>query len=209
MNMARKGKFIVIDGGEGSGKSTLMNFLPEIFGDQKFLATREPGGSVLAEEIRNLALAHPESRLASPETQFGLVWAARHDHLTKKIIPALQRGVSVFSDRFDSSTYAYQIYGQEAPQLEKLFWEVRKVYLRECEPDLYIFLDIDPKIGLRRVATRSKALDHFDERQLSFHKRIREGYLKFLEKVPSVMIDTSGAVDEAKKRFSEILKKSL
>lgn len=202
MNMARKGKFIVIDGGEGSGKSTLMNFLPEIL-TTKFLATREPGGSVFAEEIRKLALTHPESRSASPETQFGLVWAARHDHLIKKIIPALQSGVSVFSDRFDSSTYAYQIYGQEAPQLEKLFWEVRKVYLRECQPDLYIFLDVDPAEGLRRVAARRKELDHFDRREMSFHRRIREGYLSFLRRVPHIIINTNCGFEEVKNKFFE------
>ncbi|MDO8590897.1 MAG: dTMP kinase [bacterium] len=214
--MAKRGKFIVVDGGEGSGKSTLMNFLPEILSaptlrpeQAKFLATREPGGSVFAEEIRNLMLTHEESKAASPETQFGLVWAARHDHLTKKIIPALENGIHVISDRFDSSTYAYQVYGQEAPYLEKLFWDIRKIYLREQQPDLYIFLDIDPALGLGRVAARRKEPDHFDQRQLSFHKRIRQGYLKFMKKVPSVIIDTGGTVEEAKKKFSEALKRAL
>ena len=204
-----KGKFIVIDGGEGSGKSTLMKFLPEIFSDQKFLATREPGGSVFAEEIRNLMLTHSESHSASPETQFGLVWGARHDHLTKKIIPALEQGINVFSDRFDSSTFAYQIYGQGAPQLEKLFWKIRKIYLRECRPNLYIFLDVEPAEGLRRVANRRKTLNHFDKRHLSFHKRIRDGYLKFMKKTPSIIIDTNGTVEEAKNRFFEVVRKAL
>ena len=206
--MAKKSKFIVIDGGEGSGKSTLMNFLPEIL-PAKFLATREPGGSIFAEEIRTLMLTHAESRTASPETQFGLIWAARHDHLTKKIIPALKDGVHVISDRFDSSTYAYQIFGQEAPHLEKLFWDIRKIYLRDREPDLYIFLDIDPGLGLRRVAARHKELDHFDQQRLSFHRRIREGYLSFLKHVPHMIIDTSGSVEEAKQQFSEVLKKAI
>ncbi len=207
-----RGKFIVVDGGEGSGKSTLMNFLPEIFqneNDQKFMATREPGGSVFAEEIRKLMLTHPESRFASPETQFGLVWGARHDHLTKKIIPALRQGVHVVSDRFDSSTYAYQIFGQEAPHLEKLFWDVRKIYLREREPDLYIFLDVNPSEGLRRVSARRKELDHFDQQKLSFHKHIREGFLKFLKRVPHVIIDTNGTVEEAREKFAEEIRKAI
>ncbi|MES2088020.1 MAG: dTMP kinase [Patescibacteria group bacterium] len=213
--MTQKGKFIVIDGGEGAGKSTLMGFLPEIFpstpssGQATFLATREPGGSPFAEEIRNLMLSRPESKNASPETQFGLVWAARHDHLQKKIIPALNEGVHVISDRFDSSTYAYQIFGQEAPQLEKLFWDIRNIYLRDAQPDLYIFLDIDPAIGLKRVAERRKETDHFDQRKLDFHQRIREGYLEFLKKVPSVIIDSSGTIPEGKEKFFEAIKSAL
>ncbi len=207
--MASKGKFLVIDGGEGSGKSTLMSFLPEIFDRQKFLATREPGGSPFAEEIRNLMLTNKESGSASPETQFGLIWAARHDHLTKKIIPALEDGVHVVSDRFDSSTYAYQIFGQEAPQLEKLFWDIREIYLRDHKPDLYIFLDIDPELGLKRVASRKKETDHFDRRKLPFHKKIREGYMEFLKGVPHVVIDTGGEIPEAKKKFSNAVRDFL
>lgn len=205
----KRGKFIVIDGGEGVGKTTLINFLPKIFPNEKFVITREPGGSVFAEEIRTLMLSHAESKKASPETQFGLIWAARHDHLTKKVIPALEKGIHVISDRFDSSTYAYQIFGQEAPHLEKLFWDIRKIYLRDREPDLYIFLDIDPRQGLKRVALRRKDRDHFDDRDVAFHTRIREGYLEFMKKVPSVIINTSGSVEEAKRKFSEALKKAL
>lgn len=203
-----RGKLIVIDGGEGSGKSTLMKFLPEIFNEQKFLATREPGGSPFAEEIRTLMLSRPESKNASPETQFGLVWGARHDHVTKKILPALTSGTHVISDRFDSSTYAYQIFGQEAPHLEKLFWEIRKIYLRDVTPDLYIFLDVDPATGLKRVASRHKETDHFDQRKLDFHTRIRQGYLEFMKKVPSVIIDSNGTIEEAKKKFFEVLRKT-
>lgn len=207
--MKNKGRFLVIEGGEGAGKTTLMNFLPEIFGDQKFLATREPGGSPFAEEIRNLMLTNPESKNASPETQFGLIWAARHDHLIKKIAPAINQGIHVVSDRFDSSTFAYQIFGQEAPHLEKLFWDIREIYLGENKPDLYIFLDVDPELGLKRVASRKKESDHFDQRKLPFHRKIREGYMKFLKEVPHVIIDTSGDIPEAKEKFFQAMKDFL
>jgi dTMP kinase len=205
----KRRKFIVIDGGEGSGKTTLMNFLPELLPPEKFMTTREPGGSVFAEEIRRLMLHRPESKNASAETQFGLIWAARHDHLTRLIIPALAGGRHVITDRFDSSTYAYQIYGQEALRLKDIFWDIRQLYLKNREPDLYIFLDVDPKLGLARVAGRKKIPDHFDQRNLAFHTRIREGYLDFIKRVPSVIVDTNGTVAEAKEKFSEAIRQAL
>lgn len=207
--MSKRGKFIVVDGGEGSGKSKLMKSLPEIFPEGKFLATREPGGSPFAEEIRTLMLASGGSAAASAESQFGLIWAARHDHLTKTIIPALEQGINVISDRFDSSTYAYQIFGQETPQLEKLFWEIREVYLRVQKPDLYVFLDVPPELGLQRVAKRTKSADHFDQRALSFHQRIYEGFQAFLKHVPHRVVDTGKTLEESKRQFFEVMRKAV
>jgi len=200
-------KFIVIEGGEGSGKSTLVNLLKEKYGDV-FVFTREPGGSQLAESIRDLALNNPLSKLASAETQFSLMWAGRHDNLVKTIIPALENGKNVLCDRFDSATFAYQIYGMETKNLEPLFWETRKVFLKRRLPDLYILLDVDPKVGLERVALRKEKTNHFDERAVDFHSKIRDGLFKFKENVPNcVVIDANRPLEQVKKDFFEIISK--
>lgn len=226
----KRGKFIVIDGGEGSGKTTILKWFAETPFGKKFLITHEPGGTEFADKIRALVLSK-EAKEAGAETQFCLMWAARAEHLKKKIIPALAKGVSVISDRFDSSTYAYQIYpvreystvlpqgalrefsngvyGQKAKHLEKLFWQTREVFLRERKPDFYIFLDVEPKVGLQRVAGRKETKTHFDERKLDFHKRVRAGFLEFLKYVPRKIIDANQPIESVKTDFLKCVKMVL
>ena len=201
----KRGKFIVIDGGEGSGKTTILKWFAETPVGKKFLITHEPGGTEFADKIRALVLSQ-EAKEAGAETQFCLMWAARADHLKNKIIPALAKGVSVISDRFDSSTFAYQIYGQEARHLEKLFWRTREVFLRERKPDLYIFLNVEPEVGLKRVAGRKEAKTHFDERALAFHQRVRAGFLGFLKNVPHKIIDANQPLEAVKIDFLNMIK---
>src|SRR5579864_4280814 len=105
-----KGKFIVLEGGEGAGKSTQLRVIKEILGDD-IVITREPGGSPYAEEIRNVILKSTNAGQADAKTHFALFWAARADHMKNTVLPALNAGKHVISDRFDSSTFAYQIYG--------------------------------------------------------------------------------------------------
>ncbi len=204
-----KAKFIVIEGGEGSGKSTLIKMAKERYGD-KFFYTREPGGSAFAEVIRDIALNHPLARDASPETQFGLMWASRHDNLQKSIIPALKSGKHVLSDRFDSSTYTYQIYGMGAKKLEKLFWQTRGVYLNDRKPDLYLFLDVAVKEGMRRVAERKQITNHFDEKSIKFHENIRKGYVAFSKKLSNcITIDANRPLADVAKDFFVVLDKKI
>lgn len=202
----KKGKFIVIEGGEGAGKSTLINFIQEQF--PAALVTREPGGSPFAEMIRSLILCD-EAKSAHGETQFGLFWAARFDHVHNKVKPALERGTAVFTDRFDSSSFAYQIYGQGARHLKDLFLKMREVYLREYTPDLYIYLQVDPQEGLRRVAERKGKANHFDGRAIDFHHRLHEGYLDFFTIVPHKIIDANKPVESVQSDFLKILKDVL
>ena len=194
-----KPSFIVLCGCEGSGKSTIVEALKDKTG---FIVTREPGGSAYAEDIRELMFKNPGGAKANAETMFGLFWAARADHLLHKVIPALKAGTSVVSDRFDCCTFAYQVYGQEARQLEKLFWTMRAHYLRDCKPDFYIFLDVNVEEGLRRVAGRPGNKTHFDERDTAFHERIRQGYLDFIEKAKQV--GSNAIIVDANKPLAEV-----
>jgi len=185
------GKFIVLEGGEGAGKSSQLADIKNLFGE-RVVVTREPGGSPYAEEIRNVILKSVNASQADAKTHFALFWAARADHLKNTIIPALEAGKVVISDRFDSSTFAYQIYGQEAKELESFFWQMRDFYLGDIKPDLYIYMDVNVEEGLRRKQTQGgDEINHFDERKVDFHLRMREGFMQFLKQVNGVVIDAN------------------
>ncbi len=193
--MSKQGLFVVVDGGEGTGTSTITKWLAS---DRGFVSTREPGGSPFGEEIRDLALHSKYAKDADAETLFALMWAARRDHMNHTVIPALERGMSVVSDRFDSSTWAYQIRGQQAWQMEHFFYVMRQYYLQR-EPNLYVILDASPEVGLARVAERKgKAVDHFDSRSITFHNRVREGYLEFIKDKPHVVINATQPLSKVK-----------
>jgi dTMP kinase len=199
-----KPKFIVIEGGEGSGKSSMLMRLKEKLGDE-ILTTREPGGTPYAEVIREATIKNPLAKTAPAETTFCLMFASRYDNLKNMIEPSLQRGVSVITDRFDASSYAYQVHAQSHGTLEGLFWNLREQL--SLKPDMYIFFDVDPKEGVRRANSRNQSLlqgkqyDHFDDREIDFHAKVREGYLHFFQKVPHMIIDANMPFDEVKKTF--------
>ncbi|MSR71319.1 MAG: dTMP kinase [Candidatus Taylorbacteria bacterium] len=206
MKKNKRGKFVVLEGGEGSGKSTQLALLQKIYGGSACF-TREPGGTPIAEKIRDLILS-PDLKDANGYTQFGLFWAARADHMEKLVIPALESGKHVITDRFDSSSYAYQIYGQKAHYLKDLFFKMREVYLGKIVPDLYIFLKVSPRVGLARVAARVGAKgdsNHFDERKADFHKRLTKGYIEFISQFPHIVIDADRSVDEVTEDLKNIL----
>jgi len=177
-----KGRLLIFEGGEGSGKSYMAKMAVEKLNVQgiKTLWTREPGGSVFAEKIRKLILSD-HAMHADAETMFGLFWAARRDHIVHKIKPALEEGTHVLCERFDSSTWAYQIRGQQQGQLRHLFLKMRKHYLAQIHPSAYILLNVDPKIGLQRVKKRTERKQtHFDKRNLEFHQRVNDGLIEFV-----------------------------
>ncbi len=180
-NKKQKGTFIVLDGGEGAGKTTVAKAVVEKLG-WNAIYTREPGGSQYAEKIRELLLSD-DAKHSDAETQFALFWAARRDFLKHVVKPALEDGKTVITDRFDSSTYAYQIMAQGNSKLEKLFWQVRDVFLGDLKPDMYILLDIDPQEGLKRAHSRGEeTLNHFDKRKMDFHLAVNTGLIDFVIK---------------------------
>src|SRR3989344_1089779 len=132
-------RFIAIEGGEGSGKSSLVSALKDSLGDS-VVVTREPGGSPYGEAIRDLALKDPRAGQAPAATMLCLMFASRYDHVENIIRPALSKGLSVVSDRFDGSSYAYNVCAQSRGSLEYLFWKLRteiSVLL-----DLYVYIDV-------------------------------------------------------------------
>ncbi len=197
----------MLEGGEGSGKSTQIRRVQEYF-DERILITREPGGSPYAEEIRLLILNSKNAKQADAKTHFALFWAARADHLKNTIIPALARGQNVLVDRFDSSTYAYQVFAQEASELKKFFWEMRRFYLGKNIPARYFFLDVEPRVGLSRKKKQTgEILNHFDERDVQFHTRMRTGLLDFFKQVPHSTIDANPPFDTVTKALVAELEK--
>lgn len=188
--MAR-GVFITLEGGEGSGKSTLArglaDKLSEISGQNRLmpdvLLTREPGGSPLAERIRNLLVTGDPSEMDS-RTEAMLLFAARRNHMQKTIIPALEAGKWVICDRFYHSSYAYQGYGatDDLAALQAL----KEFAIGDFEPDLTLLLDIPADVGLARATGREseKATgqeDRFERFDRAFHERLRQGFVKMAE----------------------------
>ena len=173
----RAGRFITFEGGEGTGKSTQVRRLAERLREagQEVLLSREPGGSLGAEEIRRLLVNGDAERwTATAETL--LLYAARSDHLDRVIRPALERGAWVVCDRFADSTRAYQgAAGGVSPAL--LACLEREVLGRDL-PDLTLVLDLPEEAGLRRATGRGGGETRFESKTVSFHARLREAFLE-------------------------------
>lgn len=177
--MSRQGKFLVLDGMDGSGKGTQINLLQKRLGGQGVLFTREPGGTPLAEEIRTMLLRESGPK-RTPASDFYLFWAARASHVEDVIAPSRRQGLHVISDRYDSSTFAFQICGEEQRQLGSLFEAVRKVLPPQYFPDRYIFLDLPAEVAHeRRRCDTAQEKSRFDQKPLAYHQRVRDGFHEF------------------------------
>jgi len=212
--MEKKGKFIVLEGGEGSGKSTCIEVLKErllmIYGPDAFLFTREPGGTAVGENIRRMLMSKdPGLQCMQPLTELMLFCAARAEHVQTVIKPALHRGIHVVCDRFDASTIAYQIDALERNDLRSDFQTLnalaigdRKVFhqwMGGPHPDMYIILDVDPLIGLHRTAgAKGKDTTRFDDKEIAFHVRVRKSFLHFAEMHPecAIVVDANMAQED-------------
>ncbi|MBI3633612.1 MAG: dTMP kinase [Candidatus Vogelbacteria bacterium] len=179
MENKTRGKFIVVEGGEGSGKGTCIeNLKLHLPGDRVYF-TREPGGTPFAEDTRKVLLAK-RGYLIDPKAELLLAYGARIDHLGQVVIPKTKSGIHVISDRFYHSSDAYQIYGPERFDLVPLS-DFLKREVVTLKPDLCIFLDLDTEKALERMRARGQELDHFESKDIEYHKRVRQGYLKSVE----------------------------
>ena len=174
--MKDKGYFISFEGIDGSGKSTqikkLARFLETL--DFDVIITREPGGSVGGEEIRNLLLQGQVDRW-SAETEILLFTAARRDHLERIILPAIDDGKIVLCDRFTDSTRMYQ--GMRGPNLRNLVDMLNEKVINR-DPDLTIIIDIDPEISLKRAKSRKTAEERFEDFGVELQMKMRKGFIE-------------------------------
>ena len=184
-------KFITVEGTEGVGKTTNINFIKSWLRQKevKFVATREPGGTPLAEEIRDLLLK-PRDELVVSSAELLLMFAGRAQHLNKVILPALQADTWVLCDRFTDATYAYQGFGRQMSS--ELIVQLENIVQGDIRPDLTLLLDIPVEIGLERANDRGDP-DRFEQEQQDFFNRVRAGYLSLANENSDryVVIDAS------------------
>jgi dTMP kinase len=187
-----KGCLIVCDGNNGAGKSSVIRAIKEYLESQnhQVVVTREPGGTRIGEKIREVVL-DPETPELCDTTELLLFAAARAQHLKEKIIPAIEGGAIVICDRFTPATIAFQHYGRGIPL--SLVQSINSFALEGFAPDLNIILDVDPEVGMKRVASRGEGLDRMEMQQREFLVRARDGFLRQAEESPEtfVVVDAS------------------
>ena len=207
----KKGFMLVVDGGNGAGKTTVIakikNFLEEK--GVEVIVTREPGGTPIGENIRELIL-DPETPEMCDTTELLLFAAARAQHLHEKILPALEQGKVVVSDRFDTATISFQHYARNIDI--DLIQKINGSAVGDFKPAMNLILDIDPELGLQRVHQRGEKLDRLEKEKLTFLDKARKGYLTQAEQEPDRfrIVDASQSKEaveiEALKVVDELLK---
>ncbi len=169
--MSQSGRFITVEGIDGAGKSSHIEWLREYLSDlgHSVIVTREPGGTPLGESLRTLLLNEP----MSPETEMMLMFAARAEHLATVIRPALSRGAWVISDRFSDATYAYQVGGRGVPARK---FAALEAWVQEgLQPDRTILFDVSVATAQARLHD-TRVLDRFEREAADFHRRVRDAY---------------------------------
>lgn len=203
------GKFITLEGGEGAGKSSCIPLIEEQIKSAGFdvLRTREPGGTELSEQIRNVLLT-PTSTPIHEDTELLLMFAARAQHINEKILPALEEGKYVLCDRFTDATYAYQGGGRGIAN--KRIATLERWVQGDLRPDLTLLFDIPVAEGLARANRRSEP-DRFEREKLEFFERVRKAYLDAADAQPDRfrVIDATQPFDEVTSQLSGIISSFL
>lgn len=206
-----KGTFITVEGPDGAGKTTVLNMIAQELATEGYpiVETREPGGSPIAEKIRQIILDKNHTEM-DPKTEALLYAAARRQHLIEKIIPALEKGNIVLCDRFIDASIVYQGFARKIGIDEVL--QINRFAIENTLPDLTIYFDIEPEIGLERIQNyRQGEMNRLDLETIEFHKMVREGYLQLLDRFPDrikkIMADRSieEVKTEAKKLILQLL----
>lgn len=200
--MHTSGKFISLEGMDGAGKST---HIPAIIAQLQqrgveVVSTREPGGTALGEQLREILLHEP----MHPETEAMLMFAARREHIAQVIQPALARGAYVLTDRFSDATYAYQC-GAKGVAAEKIM-QLEQWVQMGLQPDLTLLFDVPPEVSLQRLAT-ARAPDKFEREGLAFFEQLRTSYLQRAAQFPQRfrVIDANQALEKVKVLVADII----
>jgi len=201
--MSHKARFITLEGSEGAGKTSALNTVKGQLEQWQvpYIVTREPGGEETAERIRDILL-HAEH--LEPITELLLMFAARNEHVKKVIKPSLSQGTWVISDRFVDASFAYQGFGRGL-DLE-LIQQLEQLIVGDCQPDLTLWLDVKPEVGLKRASDRSEK-DRIEQENLDFFNRIRDGYLTRQRQQPDRIktIDANRSVQSVQEQISHLI----
>lgn len=204
-------KFITFEGGEGSGKSTVMKDVAARLTKEgyKLVLTREPGGTPIAEEIRNVILDKANTKM-DPRTEALLYAASRRQHLVEKIWPALERGEIVLCDRYLDSSLAYQG-GARGLGVDEVL--SINMFATEGEyPDLTLLFDLEPEEGLKRIEkNKGREVNRLDLEKLEFHKKVRDNFRALAKKYSTryVVIDASKSLNEVEDEVYKIIKETI
>ena len=202
-------RFITLEGIEGSGKSTQLEFVVNYLRehDIEVVQTREPGGTEAGELIREILLTNDIAGM-HPDTELLLVFAARIEHINKLITPALEAGKWVVCDRFYDATYAYQGYGRNI-DLTKID-NLREFMIGDIQPDLTLLLDVDLDTSAKRVTQRGIP-DRFESEKIEFYTRVRDGYLTIAKQHTNriTIIDSTRSIEQVELAIVNALKQLL
>lgn len=191
-----QGFFLTVEGCEGAGKSSIVDLIRDDLESRGHdaVTTREPGGIEISEQIRAVILDPMNIRMDG-KTEALLYAAARRQHLVEKVIPALKSGTSIVCDRFIDSSLAYQGYARGLGMDE--VWQINAFAIGDVLPDLTIYLDVEPETGLKRIHDHeNREINRLDLESLSFHSKVREGYLALTERYPNRMVTVNANQDK-------------
>ena len=202
-----KGFLVSLEGPEGAGKTSVIEALIPILEDRgvEVLTTREPGGVLIGEKIREVIL-DPSHTEMDPKTELLLYIASRRQHLVEKVLPALAAGKLVIMDRFIDSSVAYQGFGRGL-DIDAIDW-LNEFATDGLKPDLTLYFDIEIEEGLARIAANSdREINRLDLESLDLHRKVRQGYLSLLEKEANriVKIDASLPLDQVIENTQQLL----
>ena len=198
-------RFISFEGGEGSGKTTVIERLSNELNQLGYniVKTREPGGSKIAEQIRDVILAIDNTNMDFL-TEAYLYAASRRQHLVDIIIPALNEEKIVLCDRFIDSSLAYQGYARELG-IEKVY-KINEFVTNGFLPDLTIYIDVDPSIGLKRIKSNNRKVDRLDMEAITFHQKVRQGYLEVAKLYSKIrIVDGNRDIEEIYNEIKNIV----
>lgn len=208
------GRFITFEGGEGVGKSTNIRFASDWLQKQgvNTLITREPGGTEIAEKIRDDLLKAHHDEVMSDMTELLLVFAARAQHLEKIIRPALASGTWVLCDRFTDSTIAYQGYGRGLSK--QVIENLKQLVQQGMEPDCTFLLDAPLELGMRRARNRAtyagEQIDRFETEKIEFFQRVQQGFMELAEQFPRFRrVDASQSLPQVQENIANQLQQLM